>query len=102
MLDLHERYGGAEHDDEVMTHVEWLRLGGRVSAFGLPLVKWSSKERLDQLIAEHNEVHTFATLAVYLAGLRSRLTLTPAVAVRRANLQPAHVRVGGWRHEADR
>ena len=74
MLDLHERYGGAEHNDEVMTHVEWLRLGGRVSAFGLPLVKWSSKERLDQLIAEHNEVNTFATLAVYLA---SRLTLTP-------------------------
>ena len=71
VLDLHERYGGAEHNDEVMTHVEWLRLGGRVSAFGLPLVKWSSKERLDQLIAEHNEVRAFATLAVYLAGLRS-------------------------------
>jgi hypothetical protein len=49
-----------------MTHVEWLRLGGRVSAFGLPLVKWSTKERLDELIAGHNAMgapifnpHTF-------------------------------------------
>ncbi len=66
VLELEETYGGAENDYEVMTHVEWLRLGGRVSAFGLPLVKWTSKERLDELIAGHNSMgapifnpHTF-------------------------------------------
>ena len=66
VLELEEKFGGEANDCEVMTHVEWLRLGGRVSAFGLPLVKWSTKERLDELIAGHNAMgapifnpHTF-------------------------------------------
>ncbi|CAK0908746.1 unnamed protein product [Prorocentrum cordatum] len=55
VLHLQERFGGAANGDEYMTHLEWVRQGGRVGAFGLPLVRWRSKERLDELIAYHND-----------------------------------------------
>jgi creatinine amidohydrolase/Fe(II)-dependent formamide hydrolase-like protein/FAD/FMN-containing dehydrogenase len=68
--ELEARYGGSAGrgrlDAEVMTHLEFVRMGGRVSAFGLPLVRWESKERLDALIEVHHELgapvfnpHTF-------------------------------------------
>ena len=35
ILELQDRYGGSKNEDEYMTHVEWVRLGGRVNAFGV-------------------------------------------------------------------
>ena len=39
--------------DEVIPHLEFLRVGGRVTASGLPIVRFSSEDRLNSIIAEH-------------------------------------------------
>ncbi len=39
--------------DEVLPHLEFIRYGGRVTASGLPLVRYSTPERLAEIIAEH-------------------------------------------------
>jgi FAD/FMN-containing dehydrogenase len=41
--------------EEVMPHVEFLRLGGRVCCSGLPLVRFSTRERLDAIIRSFDE-----------------------------------------------
>jgi FAD/FMN-containing dehydrogenase len=42
--------------DELMPHLEFQRFGGRVTASGLPLVRYTTKERLNEIIAVH-EAH---------------------------------------------
>ena len=39
--------------DEVLPHLELIRYGGRVTASGLPLVRYTTPERLAEIIAEH-------------------------------------------------
>jgi FAD/FMN-containing dehydrogenase len=39
-----------------MPHLEFQRFGGRVTASGLPLVRYTTKERLNEIIAVH-EAH---------------------------------------------
>ena len=39
--------------DEVLPHLEFMRYGGRVTAAGLPLVRYTTPERLGEIIAEH-------------------------------------------------
>jgi hypothetical protein len=39
--------------DEVMPHLEFLRVGGQVTASGLPVVRFTTEERLNEIIAEH-------------------------------------------------
>ncbi|MGF1476249.1 MAG: FAD-binding oxidoreductase [Geminicoccaceae bacterium] len=39
--------------DEVMMHLEFVRFGGQIAAFGLPIVRYTSDERLDEIIAIH-------------------------------------------------
>jgi FAD/FMN-containing dehydrogenase len=39
--------------DELMPHLEFQRFGGRVTASGLPLVRYTTKERLNEIIAVH-------------------------------------------------
>jgi len=39
--------------DEVLSHLEFIRYGGRVTASGLPLVRYTTPERLTEIIAEH-------------------------------------------------
>jgi FAD/FMN-containing dehydrogenase len=43
-----DRYG-----DEVPMHVEFVRLHGKIAAFGLQLVRYTTEERLNAIIAEH-------------------------------------------------
>lgn len=48
---IHERFG-----DEVPAHLEFVRFDGKVTAFGLPLVRYTSEERLEEIMAIHEEM----------------------------------------------
>ena len=37
--------------DEVLAHLEFVRFDGKVDCFGLPLVRFTTEERLDEIIA---------------------------------------------------
>ena len=39
--------------EELILHLEFLRVAGQVAASGLPIVRFTSEERLSQVIAEH-------------------------------------------------
>jgi FAD/FMN-containing dehydrogenase len=41
--------------DEVPGHLEFVRFDGKVTAFGLPIVRFTTEERLDEIIAIHEE-----------------------------------------------
>jgi hypothetical protein len=49
-LHLHEHFG-----DEVMAHLEFVRYDGQIACLGLPIVRFSSEERLDEIIRHHEE-----------------------------------------------
>ncbi len=44
---MHERFG-----DEMPLHLEFVRFAGTIACFGLPIVRYSSAERLAEIIAE--------------------------------------------------
>jgi FAD/FMN-containing dehydrogenase len=48
---IHARFG-----DEVPAHLEFVRFDGKVTAFGLPLVRFTSEVRLNEIIAIHEEM----------------------------------------------
>ncbi|MGO4740519.1 FAD-binding oxidoreductase [Bosea sp. 2KB_26] len=48
---IHERFG-----DEVRCHLEFVRFDGKVTCFGLPLVRFTSEERLEEIMAIHEEM----------------------------------------------
>ncbi len=48
---IHERFG-----EEVAGHLEFVRFDGKVTAFGLPLVRFTSEERLEEIIRIHEEM----------------------------------------------
>ena len=45
---LHARFG-----DEVMAHLEFVRFDGKITCFGLPLIRFTTEERLDEIIRIH-------------------------------------------------
>lgn len=45
---IHERFG-----DELLCHLEFVRFDGKVTCFGLPLVRFTSEERLEEIMAIH-------------------------------------------------
>ena len=45
---IHERFG-----NEVAGHLEFVRFDGKVTAFGLPLVRFTTEERLEEIMAIH-------------------------------------------------
>ena len=45
---IHNRFG-----DEVPAHLEFVRFDGKVTCFGLPLVRFTSEERLEEIMAIH-------------------------------------------------
>ena len=69
---IHERFG-----DEVLCHLEFVRFDGKVTCFGLPLVRFTTEERLDEIMAIHEDMGA-------------------------PDLQPPPLHAGGGRHEADR
>jgi FAD/FMN-containing dehydrogenase len=48
---VHDRFG-----DEVPAHLEFVRFDGKVTAFGLPLVRFTTEERLEEIMAQHEEM----------------------------------------------
>ena len=47
----HARFG-----DEVVAHLEFVRFDGKITCFGLPLIRFTSEERLEEIIAIHEEM----------------------------------------------
>ncbi len=47
---MYEKFG-----DEVMAHLEFVRFGGKIACFGLPIVQFTSEERLDEIIRYHED-----------------------------------------------
>ena len=47
---MYEQFG-----DEVMAHLEFVRFGGKVACFGLPIVQFTTEERLDEIIQYHED-----------------------------------------------
>jgi FAD/FMN-containing dehydrogenase len=41
--------------DEVMMHLEFMRIGGRVACIGLPLVRFTTEARLNEIMRYHEE-----------------------------------------------
>jgi FAD/FMN-containing dehydrogenase len=48
---VHARFG-----DEVPAHLEFVRFDGKVTAFGLPLVRFTTEERLEEIMRLHEEM----------------------------------------------
>ncbi|WP_421699840.1 FAD-binding oxidoreductase [Ancylobacter sp.] len=42
--------------EEVPAHLEFVRFDGKVTCFGLPLVRFASEERLEEIVALHEEL----------------------------------------------
>ena len=49
--EIHARFG-----DEVMGHLEFVRLDGKITCFGLPLVRFTTEARLDEIIRLHEDM----------------------------------------------
>ena len=49
---IHARFPG----DEMMGHLEFVRFDGRITCFGLPLVRFTTEERLDEIIRIHEDM----------------------------------------------
>jgi len=48
---IHERFG-----EELPAHLEFVKFDGKVTCFGLPLVRFTSEERLEEIIRIHEEM----------------------------------------------
>jgi hypothetical protein len=49
-LDMHAHFQG-----EVMAHLEFVRFDGQIACFGLPIVRFTTEERLDAIIRHHED-----------------------------------------------
>jgi FAD/FMN-containing dehydrogenase len=47
---MHRHFG-----DEVMTHLEFVRFDGQIACFGLPIVRFTTEDRLDEIIRYHED-----------------------------------------------
>ncbi|QCI64648.1 FAD-binding oxidoreductase [Phreatobacter stygius] len=48
---LHAHFG-----DEVIGHLEFVRFDGKVTCFGLPMVRFTTEERLDEIVRIHEDM----------------------------------------------
>jgi FAD/FMN-containing dehydrogenase len=48
--ELHRHYG-----EEVMIHLEFVRYDGQIACFGLPIVRFTTEKRLDEIIRHHED-----------------------------------------------
>jgi FAD/FMN-containing dehydrogenase len=49
--EIHRRFG-----DEVPAHLEFVRFDGKVTCFGLPLVRFTTEERLEEIMRIHDDM----------------------------------------------
>ncbi len=49
-LEMHRHYG-----EEVMIHLEFVRFNGEIACFGLPIVRFTTEFRLDEIIRHHED-----------------------------------------------
>jgi len=64
--------------DEVMVHLEFLRVGGRAIPAGLPLVRYSTPERLQAIVREHEAAGAaIASPHTYILEDGGRKTIDP-------------------------
>ena len=49
--EIHARFG-----DEVPAHLEFVRFDGKVTCFGLPLVRFTTEERLTEIVRIHEDM----------------------------------------------
>ena len=75
--------------DEVLPHLEMIRFGGRVTASALPVVRYTTPERLDEIIALHE------SLGVMIANPHV-VTLEDGSRHKRADADQL-----GFKHEVD-
>ena len=50
------RFGDDHFGDEVPAHIEFIRYKGKIGCAGLPMVRFTNEARLQELIAEHEEM----------------------------------------------
>lgn len=43
------------YDEEVMIHLEFVRYDGQIACFGLPIVRFTTEKRLDEIIRHHED-----------------------------------------------
>lgn len=48
---LEERFG-----DELISHLEFVRFDGKVTCFGLPMVRFTTEERLEEIMKIHEDM----------------------------------------------
>jgi len=46
----------AELGDEVPAHLEFVRFDGKITCFGLPLIRFTTEQRLDEIVAIHEQM----------------------------------------------
>jgi FAD/FMN-containing dehydrogenase len=51
MAKIHKHFG-----DELPAHLEFVRFDGKVTAFGLPLVRFTTEERLEKIMRIHEDM----------------------------------------------
>jgi FAD/FMN-containing dehydrogenase len=51
MMKIHRHFG-----DELPAHLEFVRFDGKVTAFGLPLVRFTTEERLEEIMRIHEDM----------------------------------------------
>lgn len=51
LMRIHEHFG-----DEVACHLEFVRFDGKVTCFGLPMVRFTSEERLEEIMRLHEKM----------------------------------------------
>lgn len=49
-LEMHRHFG-----EEVMIHLEFVRFEGQIACFGLPIVRFTTEKRLDEIIRHHED-----------------------------------------------
>ena len=75
--------------DEVVPHCEFIRFGGRMTCTGVPIVRYTTAARLDEIIALH-EAHGISVANPHV------VTLEGGSAHKRANADQL-----GFKHEVD-
>ncbi|MAY62942.1 MAG: FAD-linked oxidase [Rhizobiales bacterium] len=54
-LELSRRMDESFAEGEMISHLEFVRFDGDITCFGLPLIRYTTEDRLDEIVAFHND-----------------------------------------------